>query len=204
MAKHADSIDRAVLSRMERRPRGTAFTAADFLDLGSAAAVYQALSRNARSGRIRKVARGVYDVPATDPELGALAASTEAIAEALRGQGAIRLLPSGAHAANLLGLSTQVPVQAVYLTDGISRSVIVGRRRITLKRTTPRNMATAGSISGTVIQALRWLGRNQIDQDVVEKLRRRLSARDRRRLLDDLPYAPIWVQSVIRRVASKR
>jgi len=102
----------------------------------------------------------------------------------------------------LLGLSDQVPVRAVYLTDGRTRRVQIGKRTVALRKTTPRNMATAGRTCGTVIQALRWLGRRHVDDRVVEVLARRLSPDDRLRLLDDIRFAPAWIGDVMRRVAA--
>jgi hypothetical protein len=99
-------------------------------------------------------------------------------------------------------LSNQVPVRLTFLTDGRSRRVQLGRQQIILKHTTPRQMATAGRISGTVIQALRWLGRDHVDDQVVSILRRRLSDADKRQLQQDLRYAPTWVGDVMRRVAT--
>ncbi len=92
-------------------------------------------------------------------------------------------------------------MRAVFLTDGPPRSVAVGRQHITLKRTTPRNMAAASRVSGTVIQALRWLGRRHIDDKTVKRLWSRLSADDRRQVLKDLHYAPAWITTLIRRIA---
>ena len=203
MHKRLDSTDGQVLARMRAGRPGRVFTVADFLDLGGRAAVYQALHRNARAGRIRKLARGLYDIPRTDPTTGPLVPSTDAIAAALSGRATLRLQPAGAHAANLLGLSTQVPVRAVFLTDGPSRNVQFGNRHLILKHTTPRQMATAGRISGTVIQALRWIGKDRVDDQVVSTLRRQLSARDKRQLLADQHHAPAWVADVLKRIAAR-
>ena len=178
------------------------FTPSDFLDLGSRSAVDTALTRGVRDGRIRKLARGLYDYPRQDPKLGALMPSTEVIVQALQGRDDVRLQLSGAHAANVLGLSDQVPVRIVYLTDGHGRTVRIGRRQIVLKRTTPRRMATAGRKSGTVIQALRWIGKENIDEKKISKLRRQLSEREKKELLNDVRYAPVWVGEVMRRVSS--
>ena len=161
-----------------------------------------ALSRNARAGTIRKLARGVYDLPRRDARLGDLSPSPDDVASALAGRDGARLQASGAHAANLLGLSDQVPVRLTFLTDGRSRRLQLGRQQIILKHTTPRQMATAGRISGTVIQALRWLGRDHVDDKVVTTLRRRLSDADKRQLQQDLRYAPTWVGSVMRQVVT--
>ena len=200
MAKHATSIDSQVAQRIARKGTGAVFTPADFLDLGSRNAIDLALSRAARAGTIRKLARGLYDTPRVDPAIGPLAPATDDVAHALRDRDGTRLQPAGAHAAHLLGLSDQVPVRAVFLTDGRSRTVRLGRRQIVLKHTTPKQMATAGRISGTVIQALRWLGRSHVTPELISALRRRLSEADRRQLVDDIRYAPAWIAGVLRRV----
>ena len=102
---------------------------------------------------------GLYDYPRQHPKLGELAPTPEQIAQALAGKEASRIQPSGAYAANLLGLTEQVPAQAIFLTDATTGRVRVGRQEIILNQTTPKNMATAGRVSGLVIQALRYLGK---------------------------------------------
>ena len=204
MGKHLGSIDQKILSRITTKGRGWVFTPADFLDIGSRNAVDLALSRNARSGAIRKLTHGLYDYPCRHPRLGLLSPSTDDIVDALKGRDASRLQPSGAYAANILGLSDQVPMRTVFLTDGRSRTITMGRRTILLKKTTPRQMATKGRLSGTVIQALRWLGRHNMDDKVVSILQRRLTRQDKSDLLKDIRYAPIWVGEVMRRVAENK
>lgn len=174
----------------------------DLHDLGSGAAVRQALTRAAGAGHLRKVAWGLYELPRRDPDLGDLAASVESVIAAMQKRDGIRLLPSGAHAANLIGLSTQVPVRVVYFTDGPARRIRLGKREIVLKHTTPRQMATAGKLSGTVIQALRWVGAEHVDDAMIESLRRRLSPKERKLLLADQRAAPAWVAAVLRRIAN--
>ena len=197
------NIDSKVVSRIYGHGRGWVFTPNHFKDLGSRDAVASALKRHKQSGLIRQLARGVYDYPKIDPELGLLEPSIDDIAQALAGRDATRLQPSGAYAANLLGLSTQVPTKIVYLTDGRSRMVQIGKRQITLKQTTPRNMATAGKISGLVIQALRHLGSRDVDAATIEAVKKRLSASDRKRLLADIRHAPAWIADIIRKVAAE-
>ena len=203
MEKSKKNIDNKVVSRIYGHGRGWVFTPNHFKDLGSRDAVASALKRHKQSGLIRQLARGVYDYPKIDPELGLLEPSIDYIAQALAGRDATRLQPSGAYAANLLGLSTQVPTKIVYLTDGRSRMVQIGKRQITLKQTTPRNMATAGRISGLVIQALRHLGSRHVDAAIIEAVKKRLSASDRKRLLADIRHAPAWIADIIRKVAAE-
>lgn len=150
---------------------------------------------------IRQAGRGLYYVPATHPTLGHLHPTPDAIARVLAGKDRLRLQPSGAYATNLLGLSDQVPLKMVYLTDGTPRRVRIGRQDIILRRTTPKSMATAGRVSGLVIQALRHLGQSRVDDGVVRTLRRRLSDADKVTLIRDNPYAPAWVAEIMLRVA---
>ena len=202
MGKHTQSIDTKIFDRIKRNASGRVFTARDFLDLGSRPAIDQTLSRHCRAGRLRKVARGLYDLPRNDPQLGPLSPNTDAIAAAIKGRDAIRLQPTGAHAAHMLGLSDQVPVNIVYLTDGPSRRVTLGGLDIVLKRTSTRNMATAGRLSGLIIQALRWLGKDNVDDGIVAKLRRNLKPSDRAALVRDAAYAPAWIARIFHGLAS--
>jgi len=203
MGKHADSTDSKVIKRIYGHKRGWVFTPGSFKDLGTRRAIDLALMRHRDDGTIRQLARGVYDYPKIDKQLGNLQPSTDDIANALAGRDATRLQPSGAYAANLLGLSTQVPMKVVYLTDGRTRTVQIGKRQIILKHTTPRNMATAGKISGLVIQALRHLGRKNVNTQVIAQLDRRLDAAARTQMMKDIRHAPAWIADIFRSLAGK-
>src|SRR3954449_2726096 len=134
------NIESTILAAIRGRGRGSVFVPADFLELGSRAAVDVALHRLARKGTIRRLTRGVYDLPEEHPVLGLLQPSAEAVARALAGRDHLRLQPAGAYAANALGLSEQVPARVVFLTDGASRTVKIGPMTIELRRTTAKNM----------------------------------------------------------------
>lgn len=198
MAKHAQSIDLSIRSRVFGNGRGWVFTPKHFQDLGTDSAIDSALRRLKAPGTIRQLARGLYDYPVQDPVLGTVAPSADAIARALVVRDAIRLQPSGAYAANMLGLSEQVPSRVVFLTDGPARKVKIGRREIILQHTTPRNMATAGRKSGTFIQALRYLGQDQVDDQVLATLRRQIADDDRPAIRKDLRHAPAWIADLLR------
>lgn len=199
--KKVQSVDNRVLSRIYGRGRGNVSTPVHFQDLGSPTAVRLALMRHARAGAIRKLARGVYDYPRRDPQLGLLSPSVEAVADALAFRHGIRLQPSGGYAANLLGLSDQVPMKVVFLTDGRNRRIQIGKLQIIFKSTSPRNMATAGKTSGLVIQALRHLGPRNVNNEIIAKLRRRLSPKDKKQLVADFRHAPAWVAEIMRKIA---
>jgi hypothetical protein len=186
-------IEHSIVSRIYGNGRGWCFTPTAFADLGSSGAVWTALSRIHQRGLIRRLSRGLYDYPRTHPQLGLLAPDPDAVAKALARRHATRIQPSGAYAANLLGLSEQVPARIVYLTDGASRRVRLGRQEIVLRRTTPKRMAAADRLSGMVIQALKFLGRERVTPQHVAMLRSKLTREQKRQLLKDRLYAPAWM-----------
>jgi hypothetical protein len=200
MAKHAQSIEKDILTRIQKHGRGWVFTSSDFLDCGGRGTVLSALLRLKRNGLIRQLARGLYDLPKSDPKLGTLAPAADAVADALARRDSVRVQPSGAYAANMLRLSEQVPMKVVFLTDGPSRKVMLGRQEIALKHTTPRNMAPAGRVSGLVIQALRHLGKGRVSDDVVVQLSKQLDQESRNQVRADIPYAPAWIAAILRRL----
>jgi hypothetical protein len=201
--KMTKSIDSQVLASIRRHGPGSVFVPADFLKLGSRQAIDITLHRLARKGTIRRLARGVYDFPQQHPLLGPLSPSTDAVAKALAGRDRTRLQPAGAYAANALGLSEQVPAKAVFLTDGPSRMVKIGRTTIQLRRTTARNMAAAGRLSGLLIQALRELGAHNVTPQRRAHLKRTIPAHQRRQLIKDLPLAPAWMHPIFRELAQE-
>jgi hypothetical protein len=174
-----------------------------FNTLGSRAAIDKSLQRLAEHGELRRLSRGLYDKPREDPLLGTLWPSVDAIVTALTGKDRLRLQPTGAYAANLLGLSEQVPVRVEFLTDGTSRTVKAGPMQIVLKRTTPRQMAAAGRTSGLVIQALRSLGPDNLTAERMNKLRKTIPADQRSTLLRDMALAPGWMQPFLRDLAAE-
>ena len=192
-----------MLRRILRRGCGSVLVPGDFFDLGSRQAVDLVLHRLARKGTIRRLARGVYDYPKQHPVLGPLSPPADVIARALAGRDRTRLQPTGAYAANVLGLSEQVPAKAVFLTDGPSRTVKIGPTTIQLRRTTPRNMEAADRLSGLLIQALRELGEEHITPARIAHLRRILPADKRRELLEDLRLAPAWMHPILREIAEE-
>ena len=188
--------------RVRRSKPGTVFTPALFASLGGRAAIDKVLQRMVARGELRRLSRGLYDKPRQDPLLGMLWPTVDAVVAALSGKDRLRLQPTGVYAANLLGLSDQVPARVEFLTDGTSRTVRAGPMQIVLKRTTPRQMAAAGRTSGLVIQALRSLGPDHLTPQRLNKLRRTLPAEQRRALLDDLTLAPGWMQPTLRSLAT--
>lgn len=197
-----ESIESKILHRIIGKKKGWVFAPSHFLDLGNRAAVDQALSRLVRSGDIRRLARGLYDYPRNHPDFGNVPPSVDRVAVALAEKDNLKIQPSGAYAANLLGLSDQVPAKVVFLTDGSTRVVKIGNWHIKFKKTTPKNMATAGRVSGLVIQALRYTKQENIDDKIINMLKRKLSIKDKEQLMSDIRYAPAWIGEIFKQLNS--
>jgi len=178
--------------------RSSVVTADNFADIANRASIDLVLSRLSQRGTIRRIARGLYLYPKTGPNAEEAVAPVEAVASAIAKAGRMKLQPSGAYAANLLGLSEQVPMKVVFLTDGGSRRMLVGKREIIFRRSTPRNMAAAGRLGGLVVQALRYLGQDAIDRELVRRLRAAVPKEARQKVLKDALSAPSWVRKVVR------
>ena len=195
---------KSIVTRIKRRiyskSRGFVFTKSHFVDIGPSKTVAKVLERLVNSGEIRRLARGLYDYPEKHPTLGNLPPSYERIAQALAGRDSLKIQPSGAYAANLLGLTEQVPARIVFLTDGPNRVVQINKQQIVLKRTTPKNMATAGRMSGLIIQALRHLGQAHVDDEIIEMLKKRLSNRDKHQLINDICYTSVWIGDIFKQL----
>ena len=196
-----ENIENRLLKRIRGGGRGSVFMPNHFSDIGPRTAIDKALSRLASSRSIRRLSRGVYDYPIEDPLLGELSPTIEAITKALTLRDRIRLQPSGAYALNLLGMSEQVPAKVVFLTEGESRTLKIGPMMIQLRRTTPRNMATAGRLSGLIIQAFRSLGKDHLTQGRIDKLKINIPLKQRQELLKDLALAPAWMHPIFHELA---
>ncbi|CAN7682856.1 DUF6088 family protein [Rhizobium sp. LjRoot30] len=181
--------------------RGGVFTPSDFLDIAARAAVDQALSRLARGGKLRRLARGLYDFPKIHPQLGLLSPIPDDVAQALARETGSHVQIAGARAANALGLSTQVPAKSTYLTDGPSRRVVLGKRVVDLRHASPKHLIAPGSAAGTVVQALRHVGAVRA-RDVAQVAARRLSASDKKTLASTAVQAPAWMRPTLVSIAN--
>ena len=202
--KSARSLDARLSRRIRSSAAGALFSPRDFLDLGGRAAVDKVLSRLTQAGSIRRIGRGLYDVPREHPLLGRLAPDSEAVAKKLARREGERLQPTGATAANMLGLSEQVPARIAYYTDGRARKTRVGNVTIEFRKRPPRQMALAGRPAALVTSALRSLGKAHMTTERLARLHRDMPAKDRRQLLEDLPMTAGWMHPFIRYIATGR
>jgi len=192
------SVDNKIIAKIKKAKRGSLFFIEDFLNLGTSKAVSKALERLVEKEELSRVSRGIYSRLRMDPILGAISPTTEEIAEAVRRRDKARIVPTGILALNALGLSTQVPMNLVYLTDGAARTIQIGKRKIVFKKTSPRNLAAIGSISSLAIQALREIGKDKVTEDEINSILRQLKKEDPYRLQHDIKLAPEWIRIIMR------
>ncbi|MBD5782051.1 type IV toxin-antitoxin system AbiEi family antitoxin domain-containing protein [Pelagicoccus sp. NFK12] len=183
---------------------GSVWTTADFADLGERTAIAKALSRHVKAGDIKRIGRGLYTYPQTHPVLGELTPSIETIVDALKGRDQVRLLPTGAYAANLLHLSEQVPARIVFLSDGPNRKVQVGKLEIELKHVAPKRVAAADRMSGLIVEALRYMGKDSVSERSVATIAKSIDERQAKQLISDLRLAPAWMRPHLRAIAQTK
>ncbi|MGH8017918.1 MAG: DUF6088 family protein [Opitutaceae bacterium] len=178
------------------------FAPALFLDLGTRQAVDVALHRLTKEGRIRRIRQGLYDQPRAHPILGQTAPDPMAVVRALMAGSHAQWQPSGAYAANLLGLSDQVPAKIVIQTDGVPRQVKLGNLTLAFRRAAPRNLLGAGRTSGLVIQAIRHIGADGITPEIKRRLRAQLDPTAKKDLGKFALKAPAWMRPIVEEIAA--
>ncbi|MDP8212320.1 MAG: DUF6088 family protein [Candidatus Zapsychrus exili] len=195
------SIENTIIKRIRGKGRGRAYTSKDFLDLGTRASVDKSLSRLAAKEIIRRLKPGLYDYPKINDKLGGvLSPVIEEVAKAIARKNNIRILISGALAVNKLGLSTQVPAKIVFLTDGRDRKLKIYNQSLIFRHASPKNMAICGKKSELILQAIRYLGKQSVDSDVIYRLNKILTDKDKKHLRIDSRQAPEWVGSVVNKI----
>ncbi len=194
------AIANTIIRRIRAKGRGWVFTPKDFLDIGTRAAVDQTLSRLARKGVIQRLDRGLYDYPKMHDKLGTLSPSADDLAQAIAAKTGDIVFPSGAAAANSLGLSTQVPARPVYLTNGSARTKKVAGRTIVLKHAKVPIMDRMTIKANLMLQALSYLGQKNIDDQMIRQCADRLDDRDMKDLSASAPRVPGWMADVILKI----
>jgi len=192
-----NTVEIQVITKIKKARRGTLFFTENFLSAGNAKAVNKALERLVVRGTLVRVATGIYVHPEIDPVIGPITPGIEAIAKAIARRDKARIVPTGVYALNRLGLSTQIPMNVVYLTDGAARKIKIGKRTITFKKTTPKNLAAIGKLSRLAIQALRALGKDKATPEEIEKIRAVLKNENPTHLQHDIRLAPEWIRKIL-------
>lgn len=197
----AQTMKEKIWTRMQRMGAGIPFTAKDFLDIATRGTIDMTITALAREGKIRRIRRGLYELPRFSPLLGKeILPDIDKTAQALARRFRWKITPAGAWAANLLGLSTQVPARTIYLSDGPSKTIPVGHLNIEFKHARPQSIADASGKSALVIQALRYLGPENVDAKARLRLKRELSDAEKRQLLKATRHGVEWIYEVAKEI----
>ena len=169
----------------------------DFLELGNMSSIVVALARLVQQQRLERLAKGIYYIPKFDNVIGDVRPSMDAIAETIAQRDKARIRPTGAVALHKLGLSSQVPMNHVYYTDGTSRKIKIGNGSITFKKAAPKKLSTRGKISSLVIAAMEELGKDGVTDDIILKIGELLKKEDKQVLIEDAKLAPAWITKIL-------
>jgi len=204
------SVEKLVLARIAERGRGSVLTPRDFRDVGSRGAVAVALHRLVKKGALRNIGNGFYHYPKVDLVYGEYTFSTDDVMKAIERRDGVRIRETHARAANITGISTQVPMRIAYQTDGRSRKIRVksaspggGGYEIVLRRTSARYMRARTEVGYLVIQGMRDYGRKHFGKEEYAELLRRLPPTGKEDLKKDLDIAPVWIADVMRRLIAE-
>ena len=193
-----DSLSGKVRQRITKGKTGKIYFAKDFADMGNDELINKVLFRLEKNKILVRLSHGIYLRPVVDKQLGHLYPSPDKIAKAIAKRDNARILPTGSHAMNLLGLSTQVPMNVVYLTDGSPRKIHIGRRKITFKKTSPRNFEYRGKIIPLVVGALKEIKKDNLNSEQLRQLWKVLTnSEEKKILLNDANLAPTWIKKII-------
>lgn len=176
---------------------GEIFFAEDFYKYGSAGNIRLTLFRLENEGILERLAQGIYLKPQKDPLLGTLYPTTEEIAKQIAQRDKARIAPTGVFALFLLGLTTQVPLKAVYLSDGSQREIKIGNRSIQFKKTVPKSFAIKDELLHLIVQAFKEVGQKEVTNDFLEKIKPSILQLDHQVVQKQLKYAPVWIQKQI-------
>jgi hypothetical protein len=191
------STEYNILIKIKKAKRGALFFVENFVKIANAKTVNKALERMVKTGELQRLSKGIYYRPANSKLIGELTPNIETVVLAIAKRDKARIAPTGSYALNRLGLSTQVPTNFVYLTDGSARKLIIGNSRITFKKTSPKNVAAVGQISSLAIQALKTIGKDNVRINEIEHIQNLLKKEKYTRLEHDIRLAPAWIREIM-------
>lgn len=194
------SIEIQILEKIKKAKRGSLFFTGDFSLYGNHDALRKALERLVKSGQIERLASGIYFRPEISKLLGKLTPGIDKVASGIAKRDKAKLIPTGAYALNRLGLSTQVPMNVVYLTDGSARKIKIGTQTILFKKVSPKSVASIGKTSTLAIQALKAIGKNKVYDKEIKHIQALLKNENPAHLEHDIRIAPAWIKEIMKPV----
>lgn len=197
------TISEQIRDKILSSEKGTIHFLSDFNYLGNDNQVRNYFVRMEHKKILVRLAQGIYLLPNIDPDIGILYPSGDTIAEAIAERDKAVILSTGALALNKLGLSTQVPMNSVFITTGTPRVILIGERKIIFKKAAPKNFSYKGQILPLIIFALRELGQKNVDSKILEKIREILIKHPEGTFMEDVVLAPAWIRKILLRIKNE-
>ena len=191
------SIENKVIEYLKDKQKGKIYFSNNFASLGSSESIRKSLSNLVKKEVLIRLTQGIYLYPKIDKKFGVLYPSVDDVCRAIAKRDKARIEPTGVFALHSLGLSTQIPVNIVYLTDGIPRKIKYGKRTIKLKKTAPKNLAMKGKVSSLAVAALKQLGKENVTQEVELQLVKALKKESIENIQHDARLAPEWIARIM-------
>ena len=181
-----------------KNQKGKIIFSSDFSQYGTDVAIRHTFSRLCKEGFLIRLSAGIYLYPEIDKEIGIIYPSIEKIAKAIAKQEKARIISTGVYALNALGLSTQIPMRVVFLTDGTPRMInIEGEASIKFKKTAPKYLSFKSKLVSLIVFALREIGENKATDEQLKKIKTLLQNEQKEIITNDLTLAPAWVKNTI-------
>jgi len=184
-------------SSVSKRKPGELIFPRDFRGKGTEGAIKMSLGRLVKEGLLKRLGHGIYYIPKIDQDFGELYPAPDKVAQAIAKKEKVKIRPTGAYALNQLGLSTQVPMRMVYITDGENRRIKIGKMEIRFKATTPKRLALKGPLSSLIILGLEDMGVENISEKNKLRIRELLQKEDPVKLKRDLALAPARIHDFL-------
>ena len=195
------SLEDKICRQLDREGCGWCFSGKDFTTLGGRSAIDVVLHRLEKSGSIRRIIRGLYDYPESSNLLKRqLSPNINQVAHALARKFRWKIQPTGATALNYFGLSTQVPGRLIYLTDGPKRSYDIMGTTLEFNNVGLKESKLKYPQSELVVQALKSLSEDRVDDPAIATIRERLTAPERKKILHDTQYITGWIYGIIKKI----
>lgn len=199
-----NTLTSKIISKISESEPGSLFFISDFSELNNDEVVGRILSQLEKLGKISRLSNGIYFKP-KQSRFGVIYPDTEKIVNAIAKRDQAQIMPTGSTAMNLLGLSTQVPMNAVYITSGSGRTINIGKRKITFRRSVPKNFAYKGELMPLLVQALKSIGENNLTNEHLNVVRELLNkSNEDATIKGDLQLAPKWIKKILMQIIDKR
>jgi Family of unknown function (DUF6088) len=198
------SIQKEIAQVIKTGKKGRILFPADFALFGNDEAIRQGLSRLVKDQKLIRLAQGIYLYPEIDAEIGVIYPPIESIAEAIARRDEARIIPTGVQALNRLGLSTQIPMKALYMTDGTPRIVKIGNRTIDFQKKSPKILSIKSELLVLLIAALQELGKDNITPEILFKLKGIIEKDTEKRIFEELNKAPSWIKKLITNISEQK